>query len=169
MISPATVRVTVTAPALTPNVAPSFTTGAALTDSPGARTCTIPAWATDISAGPASEAGRALTFTVTNDDTTLFSVQPSIAPDGTLSYTPAASGTGSATLTVMLSDDGGTANGGVDTSAEQTATVTLTFTAYVASASLVSLIDVEAGAVVATIPVDRFARSVAIARVVRPE
>ena len=44
----------------------------------------------------------------------------------TLTYTPAANANGLATVTVRLKDDGGTANGGVDTSGPQTFTITVT-------------------------------------------
>jgi hypothetical protein len=47
------------------------------------------------------------------------------ATTGTLTYTPAANANGSATVTVTLFDDGGTANGGSDTSAPQTFTITV--------------------------------------------
>jgi hypothetical protein len=65
-----------------------------------------------------------LTFEVTNNTNTgLFSTQPSVAADGTLSYALAADENGSADVTVRLKDDGGIANGGADTSAEQTFTI----------------------------------------------
>uniref|UniRef100_UPI0026035318 beta strand repeat-containing protein n=1 Tax=uncultured Aquimarina sp. TaxID=575652 RepID=UPI0026035318 len=44
---------------------------------------------------------------------------------GNLTYTPAADASGSATVTVSISDDGGTANGGDDTSDDQTFTITV--------------------------------------------
>ncbi len=47
------------------------------------------------------------------------------AATGTLTYTPAANANGSATVTVQIHDNGGTANGGVDTSAAQTFTITV--------------------------------------------
>ena len=104
------------------NDVPSFTAGANQTvnEDSGAHSLS---WATNISAGPSDEAGQTLNFIVSNDKNSLFSTQPSIAPDGTLSYTPALNANGSATVTVRLKDDGGTANGGVDTSAEQTFTI----------------------------------------------
>src|SRR5207248_1089344 len=83
-------------------------------------------WATAISAGPANEASQSVTFTSTNDNNALFSAQPSVAADGTLTFTPAANANGTATVTVTAHDDGGTANGGVDTSAAQTFTITVT-------------------------------------------
>ena len=43
-----------------------------------------------------------------------------------LTYTAAPNATGTATITVALQDNGGTANGGVDTSAPQTFTITVT-------------------------------------------
>ena len=58
------------------NDAPSFVKGADQTvpEDYGPQTVV---WATSISAGPADEAGQALNFSVTDDHTTLFSVQPS--------------------------------------------------------------------------------------------
>jgi hypothetical protein len=98
------------------NDVPSFTAGgdvqAKVDDGPK----TAP-WATNISAGPANEAGQTLTFEVNNDNPGLFSAQPAIASNGTLSFTGAAGATGLARVTVILRDNGGTANGGVDASA----------------------------------------------------
>src|SRR5439155_696667 len=74
---------------------------------------------TGISAGPADEVGQRLNFLVSNDHPELFASQPSAALDGTLSYAPAANANGSAVVTLALHDDGGTANGGSDTSAAQ--------------------------------------------------
>ena len=85
----------------------------------------VSAWATAISPGPASESAQTVTFTVTADDTALFAAQPAIAPDGTLTYTPAANANGSATVTVTAHDDGGTANGGTDESPPRTFTLTI--------------------------------------------
>ena len=108
------------------NDAPSFVKGADQTVLEDAGAQTVGGWATAISAGPADEETQVLTFNVTNTNNALFSAQPTIAPDGTLSYTPAPNQYGSATVTVTLSDDGGTANGGIDTSAPQMFTITVT-------------------------------------------
>ncbi len=108
------------------NDAPSFTKGADQTVLEDAGTQTIDNWATDISAGPADESGQSVTFSVSNDNNALFSSQPAIAPNGTLTYTPAANAFGTATVTVSLSDNGGTANGGGDTSDEVTFNITVT-------------------------------------------
>jgi hypothetical protein len=43
-----------------------------------------------------------------------------VAPNGTLTFQPAANANGQATVTVVLKDNGGTANGGVDASATKT-------------------------------------------------
>ena len=65
-------------------------------------------------------------FIVSNDNNALFTTQPAVSPSGTLTYTSAPNANGSATVTVRIHDDGGTANGGVDTSAAQTFTITIT-------------------------------------------
>jgi len=107
------------------NDAPSFTKGPdqAVDEDSGPQT--VPGWATDRSAGPANESTQALSFLVTNDNNALFSAtgQPAIGPDGTLTFTPAALAYGTATVTVRIHDDGGTARGGVDTSVAQTFTL----------------------------------------------
>ncbi|MBI4407565.1 MAG: hypothetical protein HY565_03645, partial [Candidatus Kerfeldbacteria bacterium] len=52
--------------------------------------------------------------------------QPAVnASTGNLTYTPAANANGSTTVTINLSDNGGTSNSGVDTSANQTFTITV--------------------------------------------
>ena len=68
-----------------------------------------------------------MTFNVTgNTNPALFSIAPAISPAGTLTYTSAPNATGVSTITVLLQDNGGTADGGVDTSAAQTFTITVT-------------------------------------------
>jgi hypothetical protein len=67
-----------------------------------------------------------LTYEVSVDPlgSLLFSAGPAVAADGTLSFTPSGL-TGTATVTIHLRDDGGTGNGGVDTSADQVFTITI--------------------------------------------
>ena len=108
------------------NDAPSFTKGADETVLEDAGAQTVAGWATNISAGPANESGQTLNFIVTNVNNALFAVQPAVAPDGTLTYTPADDANGTATVTVQVQDDGGTANGGVDTSDPQTFSINVT-------------------------------------------
>lgn len=107
---------------ITPNIAPSFVAGGNASVLEDAGPQTIAAWATSISAG---ESGQAVDFQVSNDNSVLFSSQPTISSDGTLTFTPAANAFGTATVTVRAHDDGGTANGGIDTSASQTFTITI--------------------------------------------
>ncbi len=107
------------------NDAPSFTIGPdqAVLEASGLQA--VPDWATEISAGPANESGQLLTFVVSNDNNALFAGQPAVTPDGTLLFEPAPDAYGSAELTVQLQDDGGTVNGGLDTSSPQTAVITV--------------------------------------------
>ena len=109
------------------NDAPSFTKGADQTV-PEDAGCAVDRQhgRRSISAGAGDEAAQALDFIVTNSNTPLFSAQPAITAGGTLSYTPAPNANGSATVTVRLHDNGGTAGGGADTSAAQTFTITIT-------------------------------------------
>lgn len=122
--SSATVSFTISISAV--NDAPSFVAGpnqTALEDS-GAQT--VNGWATAISAGPADEAGQTLSFNIAgNDNPGLFSVAPSVDSAGNLSYTPAANASGVANIMLTLSDNGGTANGGADTSAATLFSITI--------------------------------------------
>jgi VCBS repeat-containing protein len=117
----ATVTITVAAV----NDAPSFTSGGNVTWTAGGGDYSQ-AWATNASAGPADESGQTLTYEVSVDPlgSLLFSAGPAVAADGTLSFTPSGL-TGTATVTIHLRDDGGTGNGGVDTSADQVFTITI--------------------------------------------
>jgi hypothetical protein len=107
------------------NDPPSFTKGPDQSVLSLAGAQTIPGWATAISPGPANESSQNVTFTVTNDNNGLFAAQPAIAPDGTLTFTPALLSLGSATVTVRAVDDGGSSNGGNDKSPPQTFTITI--------------------------------------------
>ncbi len=108
------------------NDAPSFTKGSDQTTTPGSGTQTIANWATTFNpGGGADEAAQTATYEiVSNSNPSLFSTAPAIAPNGTLTYTPGTT-TGTATLTVRVKDNGGMANGGVDTSATQSFTITV--------------------------------------------
>lgn len=119
----ATATVTVT---VTPvNDVPSFVSGGDVSASASGGAVSQ-AWATSLSAGPANESGQTLTFTaeVPALDQALFSAQPAVASDGTLTFTPSGI-PGQTTVTVRLRDNGGTANGGIDTSPDQTFTLTI--------------------------------------------
>jgi len=111
------------------NDAPSFTKGADQTILWNSGPQTVPGWATGISAGPADESGQNLNFIVSNDNNALFSSPPTADPSGNLTYTTAPNASGVVTVTVSLHDDGGTNNGGADTSVPQTFTITVQSTA----------------------------------------
>jgi hypothetical protein len=119
--APQTSVITVTAV----NDAPSFTAGGDQGTLISTGQQTIPGWASAISAGPANENGQNVSFAVSNDNPGLFTMQPQVTPNGTLVYQPALLALGTATVTVRIVDDGGTANGGVDTSGPQTFTITV--------------------------------------------
>ena len=64
--------------------------------------------------GGADEANQIVTPTITTDNKALFTVQPALDSFGTLTYTTAPNAFGTAKATVTLTDNGGTANGGVN-------------------------------------------------------
>ena len=73
---------------------------------------------TGISSGPANESAQTLSFSATSSDTSIVPTPTftytSANTTGTLNFTPAANANGTVTITVVLSDGGGTANGGVE-------------------------------------------------------
>ncbi len=87
----------------------------------------ISSWATAISPGPGiGDVGQIVQFHITsNTNSGLFSAQPAVSSTGTLTYTPATNVSGVATIGVDIQDNGGTANGGDDTSNIQTFTITV--------------------------------------------
>jgi VCBS repeat-containing protein len=112
------------------NDAPSFAKGANLTVTDEDTLQVVNGWATNLSVGPGNETGQALDFdglvTVPAEQQYLFKVLPTIDATGELTFESAANVAGTATVTVRIHDDGGTDNGGVDTSAAQTFTITIT-------------------------------------------
>ncbi len=107
------------------NDPPSFTKGINPTVLEDAGAQSITGWATAISTGPPDEAGQAVNFVLDAGTPDLFSSGPAISPTGTLTFTPAANAVGTSTISVFLHDNGGTANGGDDTSLTQTFAVTM--------------------------------------------
>ena len=71
--------------------------------------------------GGTDEAGQTFSYNVSNNNNSLFSTNPSIDATGELSYTVAAGQTGTATVTVSVTDNGGSS----DTSADQSFTITV--------------------------------------------
>ena len=107
------------------NDEPSFTKGANQEVDKNSGAQTVSGWATSLNKGATDESGQTLSFAVTNNNNSLFSAQPAIDASGNLTFTPAADATGVATVTVVLSDDGGTANGGDDEFAAQQFSITV--------------------------------------------
>jgi hypothetical protein len=124
---PPTTITTTTSPAPPPpNVAPTFSLAGSQTVLEDAGAQQVSGFGSGISPGPAGETGQTVTFSVTTDHSSLFSTQPALSSTGTLTYTTAPNANGTATVTVVAHDDGGTANGGSDTSAPQTFTISVT-------------------------------------------
>jgi|GEM_PF-5126698 len=110
------------------NDQPIFTKGADLVVSDDAPLQNVNGWATNISPGADNEGSQTVSFSVSTPNTALFSVQPTLSPTGTLTYQPQVNTSGIATLTVLMFDDGGTANGGENTSDPQIFTITVSNT-----------------------------------------
>ncbi|MDZ4253503.1 MAG: FG-GAP-like repeat-containing protein [Sulfuritalea sp.] len=109
------------------NDAPSFTKGSDLTVLEDAGAQTVTNWATAFSPGPANESGQTFSFNVTgNTNPGMFAVAPAVSANGTLTYTLAADVNGTSAITLALTDSGGTANGGVDTSTAQSFNISAT-------------------------------------------
>ncbi len=127
-LNSATATVTITVNPV--NDPPTFTAGPDQAAQGGGGPVTVTGWATNISPGAANESGQTVTFTVTNDTPGAFTPgqQPAVDPAGTLTFQPAAIVLvpTRVTVTVTAHDDGGTANGGQDTSAPQQFTITIT-------------------------------------------
>ena len=108
------------------NDAPTFTPGANQTVTEDAAAQTVASFLGTVSPGP-NEASQAITVAISNvTSPSLFAVAPAIGPTGVLTYTPAAEQFGVSTVTYTVSDNGGTANGGVDSVGPQSFTITIT-------------------------------------------
>jgi len=85
----------------------------------------VPTFITGYDLGPDDEDAAQLVdaYVVTNNNHALFTAQPVIGLDGTLTYTPAADFIGEAVVTVRLRDNGGTEHGGINLSEPQTFTI----------------------------------------------
>ncbi len=109
------------------NDAPSFLKGSNQTVLEDAGAQSVVGWATSLSKGPSDESGQTLSFViVSNSNAALFSIGPTVDAAGKLTYTSAPNANGSATVTLRIADNGGTSNGGVDTSQLQTFTINVT-------------------------------------------
>ncbi|GDY22067.1 hypothetical protein LBMAG56_34140 [Verrucomicrobiota bacterium] len=112
------------------NDAPAFALAGAVDVDESSGGYTRPNFASGIRPGPADEARQSVTFAVFTTNAALFRVAPFIdgtdaLTPGTLHFTPAPNAYGVATITVTAHDNGGTANGGVDTSVPRSFTLTV--------------------------------------------
>ena len=108
------------------NDAPSFTASNPPAVDEDAGPQTVSGWVTAFDPGPGEGGQSVLAYIVSNVSTPgLFSAGPVVDAAGNLNYTPATDAFGSSTFDVAVRDDGGTANGGTDTSPTQTFTITV--------------------------------------------
>ena len=114
-------------PTFDPGVNQSATDENPLTHGP-APVQSVVGWAANLDKGAANEADQTLIFTVTNNNTALFTAagQPAIDAGGTMTYTPAPNAHGTALVTVTVRDDGGTEFGGINTGPTEQLFITIT-------------------------------------------
>lgn len=128
------------------NDPPSFTLRDAGVVAPRSSGLTeVPGFATDISAGPPDEAGQELSFQVTHDNSALFVVPPALSPAGTLSFVTRPGVVGRARCSVVLTDSGGTANGGSDRSAPQSFVIEIVSPPAISAHPVAPLWELEPG------------------------
>ena len=123
------------------NSPPTFTLGSNQVVAVFSGVQTVPGFVTNIVAGPSNGPALTTSFFVSNSDNQLFTVQPSISANGTLTYEPS-SFLGTATVSVYAMNNGGTANGGFDTSAIETFTITVSPLITAGSANSLWVADV---------------------------
>jgi gliding motility-associated-like protein len=98
---------------ISPNTPPTFLVGADQNVLEDAGPQQVKSWATQIVAG-VNEPLQKISFQLSGFDKNLFADEPSVDPQGNLTFTPARNAFGTTAVTVQASDDGGTTNGGVD-------------------------------------------------------
>ncbi|RUT06030.1 hypothetical protein DSM106972_032360 [Dulcicalothrix desertica PCC 7102] len=111
------------------NDAPTFLIGGNQIVNPGAGIQNINNWASNFNPGAANESGQSIQSYIVEviNNSNIFKVAPTITQTGTLIYTPVDTIATSTTAQIRVSvqDNGGTANGGVDTSIPQIFTITV--------------------------------------------
>ena len=111
---------------LSVNDAPQFTPGADVVVLEDSGNQVIQSWATQIQSEPIHDPSQVLTFYAEPDRPQLFSMQPVISRDGTLTFTPLINANGACTVRVYLKDNAGTENNGKDTSIAHFLKITIT-------------------------------------------
>eukprot|EP00755_Sulcionema_specki_P004667 Sspe_Gene.30658::Locus_15152_Transcript_2_2_Confidence_0.667_Length_7106::g.30658::m.30658 len=110
------------------NDPPVFTAGPNIEVVEDAQPTLIPAWVAGFRPGPTTavdEQGQAVRFDIIVDNSPLFVSQPAIDNNGDLRFTVAPNANGVAQLRITAVDNGGMANGGIDTSEPRTASITV--------------------------------------------
>jgi hypothetical protein len=133
------------------NDAPSFNKGPDVTLREDDPLQVIPGWATGIRPGPDDESQQSVQFVIANSNPALFEVQPTVSPNGTLSFKPAPNAYGAAQITVVLRDNGGTGNGGSDSSPAQPFTIAVGAVNDAPVANAQSVVVAEGGTVAITL------------------
>ncbi|WP_207422098.1 DUF7507 domain-containing protein [Desertivirga brevis] len=105
------------------NDPPAFTKGQDQAVNMNTGVKTVAGWATGMSTGPNESTQSLIAFNLTNDNPGLFSAQPALTLAGQLTFQPAPGAAGKAVVTVVLEDNGGTADGGKDKSSPVTFTI----------------------------------------------
>ena len=91
------------------NTAPNFDLGPDQTVAEDAPAKKVANFVRNVSPGGLGESGQTVSLEVTQDsNSALFSAEPSIDAKGTLTYTPAKNANGTATISVVAHDNGGT-------------------------------------------------------------
>jgi len=108
------------------NHAPYFTPGENVTIQEDSGVVTLDNWATEISAGSSEESYQKLSFFAFGNPPEMFSQQPEMFPDGTLTFETSPDVNGLASIRIFIKDDGGTENGGIDKSEDYYLDVNIT-------------------------------------------
>jgi len=107
------------------NNAPEFTLGPDITIYEDMGIQSFPNWAYDIMPEPGVSSDQSLQFYLTWSNNALFKEDPEISSTGKLTFTPSDNENGISTIEVYAKDDGGTENGGHDTSVTKTFTINI--------------------------------------------
>lgn len=86
----------------------------------------IPNFLTSIASGPSDESAQTVSFVVTTTNTAFFAVQPTISAAGLLTFRTATNIAGTNDITIVMWDNGGTNNSGVDHSSPQSFSIVAT-------------------------------------------
>ncbi|MBD2048868.1 DUF4347 domain-containing protein, partial [Coleofasciculus sp. FACHB-64] len=139
---------------------PSFILGGNQSIAAGAGAQTVTGWASGFNPGAANESSQSIDSYIVNvtSNPGIFASAPKIDPlTGNLAYTPAATiaTATTATVQVQVKDNGGTANGGVDTSVVQSFQITVNPGTPTVSIQAIDADAAEAGANTGTYQITR--------------